>query len=272
MEEVIVFAREDIQGQMKKILNSPVLKNSATLSRFLSFIVTETVEGRQQQIKEYSIAVNVLNRPADFKPHDDAVVRIHAGRLRRALNEYYLIEGLNDPIFINIPKGCYVPQFEANTGKPVKIDSTVSPDRRIKPVLAIFPFRTLPKSHEMEEFSLILGEQLGAVLSHFHNISVIGYYSNEVTERIEKNILEAGRTIGADYIATGSFQFYEEKVLVTVNIIRATTGEIIVGETFERQFESRDFGKIHHDIVNLVVDGITSYSPLFPGNNQIVFR
>ena len=45
--------------------------------------------GRSNTIKEYTIAVNVLNKPVSFKPQHDAIVRIHAGRLRRALNYYY---------------------------------------------------------------------------------------------------------------------------------------------------------------------------------------
>ena len=111
MESVKLFLAEEINDQIKRILNSPGFRNSPTLSRFLSFVVSEAKLGHQQQIKEYSIAVNVLNRPPDFKPQDDAVVRIHAGRLRRALSEYYLIEGIHDPIIIHIPKGGYIPRI-----------------------------------------------------------------------------------------------------------------------------------------------------------------
>ena len=40
-------------------------------------------------LKEYTIAVNVLDKPTNFKPQDNSIVRIHAGRLRRALNHFY---------------------------------------------------------------------------------------------------------------------------------------------------------------------------------------
>src|SRR5439155_18547919 len=39
-------------------------------------------------------------------------VRIEAGRIRRALERYYLVAGTGDPVLITIPKGGYVPFFE----------------------------------------------------------------------------------------------------------------------------------------------------------------
>ena len=107
------FSVEEVNLQAQRILQQVTFRNSPTLSSFLNFIISETVQGRQQQIKEYTIALNVLNRSRDFKPQEDAVVRIHAGRLRRALNDYYITQGINDPIIIQIPKGSYVPEFRA---------------------------------------------------------------------------------------------------------------------------------------------------------------
>jgi adenylate cyclase len=43
------------------------------------------------------------------------VVRIEAGRIRRALEHYYLLAGRNDPIVVEIPKGGYVPNFRIGT-------------------------------------------------------------------------------------------------------------------------------------------------------------
>jgi hypothetical protein len=52
----------------------------------------------------------------------DAIVRIHAGRLRRALKEYYYDAGKNDPIVIEIPKGSYIPVFQPKN----KIENNLS--------------------------------------------------------------------------------------------------------------------------------------------------
>ena len=103
---------DEIQEQLTKILSSSKLSASNILSQFLYFIVNETLAGRGEALKEYTIAVYALKKSLDFNPQIDSIVRIHAGRLRRALKEYYHEEGVHDPIVIIIPKGNYMPVFE----------------------------------------------------------------------------------------------------------------------------------------------------------------
>ena len=45
-------------------------------------------------------------------PQHDPVVRIEAAKLRRRLERYYLTDGQENPIRIDVPKGTYVPTFE----------------------------------------------------------------------------------------------------------------------------------------------------------------
>jgi hypothetical protein len=75
--------------------------------------VDQTLLGNSNRLKEYTIALNVLNKPANFKPSENGVVRIHAGRLRRALNHYYKEIGVHDPIEISMPTGSYAALFTA---------------------------------------------------------------------------------------------------------------------------------------------------------------
>ncbi|QFR34468.1 adenylate cyclase [Ancylobacter sp. TS-1] len=102
---------EDVQHQVERILASPELRRSCRLADFLAYIVEETLQGRQDRIKAYSIGIEVLGRDAAFDPQLDPVVRIEAGRLRRELEYYYLTTGRDDPVGIEIPKGAYVPHF-----------------------------------------------------------------------------------------------------------------------------------------------------------------
>jgi adenylate cyclase len=81
---------------------------------FLRYIVEETLAGRGDRIKGYSVAVAVFERRTTFDAQSDPVVRIEAGRLRRALAHYYLGVGQIDPIIIEIPKGRYIPLFARN--------------------------------------------------------------------------------------------------------------------------------------------------------------
>ena len=100
-----------IQDALQRVLASRDFVNSERKRRFLKFVVQETLAGRADRIKAYSIALDAFDRDPSFNPGADPVVRIEAGRLRRCLEHYYLGEGAADRIRITIPKGGYVPQF-----------------------------------------------------------------------------------------------------------------------------------------------------------------
>lgn len=104
-----------IDEALERVLASRGFRGSARKQRFLRFIVQETLAGHADRIKAYAIAIDVFDRDASFDPLLDPVVRIHAGRVRRCLEQYYLTDGAFDAVRITIPKGSYVPQF---TGMP----------------------------------------------------------------------------------------------------------------------------------------------------------
>ena len=102
-----------VRAALGRIVESPDFAASERARRFLRYVVEETLAGRADRIKAFSVAVEVFGRKDDFDPQNDPVVRIEAGRLRRALERYYLLSGKDDPVFIDIPKGGYVPSFTA---------------------------------------------------------------------------------------------------------------------------------------------------------------
>jgi Tol biopolymer transport system component len=83
------------------------------MSRFLKFVVEETVEGRSERIKEYAIALEVFDKDESYDPQADSTVRTEASKLRSRLARYYESEGRDDAVRISIPKGAYVPVFDA---------------------------------------------------------------------------------------------------------------------------------------------------------------
>src|SRR6476646_6873563 len=119
-EPDMLFSVSAVEEELERIFRDPHFTESAILKKFLSFIVQETVQGRSNCLKEYTIAINVLEKPLSFNPQENGIVRIHAGRLRRALTEYYSDMGRNDQIVITIPKGKYVPVF-ASRSNPAEV-------------------------------------------------------------------------------------------------------------------------------------------------------
>jgi adenylate cyclase len=108
----------DVRNQLARILGNVEFGVPERLRHFLSYVVEQALAGHADRIKAYSIAIEVFGRGVNFDIQNDPVVRIEAGRLRRALERYYLVVGSRDPILIEIPKGGYAPQFCRRVGHP----------------------------------------------------------------------------------------------------------------------------------------------------------
>lgn len=100
---------ERFESACARILASRTFADAPRLRRFFQYVAELTAQGRQDEIKEYSLGVDVFERPPSFEPKTDPIVRVQAGRLRLKLLEYYDQEGRDDPARIEIPKGGYAP-------------------------------------------------------------------------------------------------------------------------------------------------------------------
>ncbi len=92
------FEADEIRAELDRILASDPFRTSNRIRQFLRFVVEETLAGRPDAIKAYSIAIDCFEREADFDPQLDPYVRIVARRLRRALKHYYEEQGADDPV------------------------------------------------------------------------------------------------------------------------------------------------------------------------------
>lgn len=127
-----------IREQLERLLASTDFAASDRSRKFLRYVVEETLDDRAERIKAYSVAISVFGRDESFDGQNDPVVRIEAGRLRRALERYYLLSGRDDPVVIDIPKGGYVPAFtyrgalQARPAKPSQSSADVLPAAAIR--------------------------------------------------------------------------------------------------------------------------------------------
>ncbi|HEY0032376.1 MAG TPA: hypothetical protein VGB81_03845, partial [Devosia sp.] len=133
-------SHEAVLSALERLLAWPELARSPQLASFLQYIVRRTLEGQEQSIKAYSIAVDVFGRPANFDPQSDPIVRVQARRLRALLNDYYAESGQNEPFQIRLPTGRYIPEFVSpvsDTG----IAASREPVPLPSPAKKIVPFR-----------------------------------------------------------------------------------------------------------------------------------
>src|SRR3984893_2820273 len=117
------------------VLRSPEFADSPRLSRFLKYVVEQTLNGHAADLKEYRVGVDVFDRPADYDPKTDPVVRVEARQLRFRLAAYYPARGHRNEVVISIPKGGYGARFERTA--PVEL-----PLEKVPPVVSLSPARS----------------------------------------------------------------------------------------------------------------------------------
>ena len=100
-----------ILAALGRVLSQPDFSASPRLSSFLQFVVAETLEGRADRLKAFTIASMALGHDEKFNPKTNSIVRVQAGRLRRLLVNYYEGPGRFDTWEIRLRPGSYVPEF-----------------------------------------------------------------------------------------------------------------------------------------------------------------
>ena len=104
--------RDDPHWELaQRVVAGPHFARSPLLSKFLLFVVAETLEGRGEEITEHQIGVQVFDRPPDYRTLEDNIVRNYARQLRKRLAEHFAGEGISEAVRIEIPLGGYVPVF-----------------------------------------------------------------------------------------------------------------------------------------------------------------
>jgi len=139
-----------VRRALGAIIGSETFARSERLRSFLSYIVESELSGKAAHLKGYSIGVDVFGRTPGFDAGNDPLVRVHAGKLRKLLDQYYQTEGVADPLRIHVPLGSYVPEYRlSNTAR----QSTV-PASRQKPATH-GPWIPAPVSSPLALFSLL---------------------------------------------------------------------------------------------------------------------
>ena len=116
-----------VRRQLDRVLASDGFSRNERLARFLRFAVERHLQGRDGEVKESVIAVEVFGRNPDHDPRHDSIVRTEATRLRARLGEYYLGERKNDALVIELPKGGYTPVFRQIARSPGPVGNVWRP-------------------------------------------------------------------------------------------------------------------------------------------------
>jgi len=123
---------------VQRITESRGFRKSELLKRFLLEVSELALAGRAQEITEQRLGICIFGRPEGYDPGEDNIVRSYARMLRKRLEAYFAEEGAYEPLRLTIPRGGYVPVFEA---APVSL----------KPVASAEPFLVTAKTVAQDE-------------------------------------------------------------------------------------------------------------------------
>ena len=266
VESDCLFSVTAVEQQLENIFRAPYFAESPILKKFLSFIVEETIHDRSNCLKEYTIAIKVLDKPLNFNPQENGIVRIHAGRLRRALSRYYSEMGGNDQIVITIPKGKYVPLF-VNRSNPMdaalidhEIHDDFVADDDDSMTVAILPFIGTSKGTLANSFADGLCLQISSMAMKLKDVSVIAYPAIKNLVSGPADYRELGTLVGFNYVITGGVQLMKNKVRVNIQLIECTSYKQVWSQLFERTLTGDNVFEIEDEICRHAIDQLEELS------------
>ncbi len=101
----------EIEAELQRILLTPEFLKNSGASGFLKFVVEESLAGRGDRLKAFTIATMVFERDSSFDAQSNSAVRVQALRLRNLLQAYYAGAGQKNPVRIVLRTGSYRPAF-----------------------------------------------------------------------------------------------------------------------------------------------------------------
>src|SRR5262245_9368824 len=276
--------------QLERVLASPGFARNQRLSRFLRFVVEGHLEGKDRELKESLLAIEVVGRSPGYDPKQDPIVRTEASRLRARLSEYYLGEGKDDPLIIELPKGGYVPtirlsQHRPETTAPLATVHSESPLRkwrlgkriwigagvaclvvalaavgwwRSRPEdsipIAVLPLINLNQEPSTDYFADGLTSEIIRNLSIIDGLAARSESSSFALKGKPQKARDAGRQLEADYLVEGSVLRSDQQLRINVQLVRVSDDFPLWSGSYNR--ELTDIFAIQDEISRGIVNNL----------------
>ncbi|MBI3681290.1 MAG: tetratricopeptide repeat protein [Acidobacteria bacterium] len=283
--ELQEFNGPAVRKQLEQVLSSAGFAHNDRLSGFLRFVVERHLEGRDTELKESLIAIEVFGRKPDYDPKQDAIVRTEAVRLRARLSKYYQGEGSSDRVIIELPKGGYTPVFRQPASESVSaISSRVRGAFRLGPrlwfmaaltglavalaatgwwrvqrqnapvAIAVLPLQNLSHDPASDYFADGLTDELIRNLSIIDGLATRSRTSSFAFRGKPLNVREAGKQLAADYILEGSVLRAGGQLRINVQLIRTRDDSPLWAGKYDR--ELTDVFAIQDEISRGIVNSL----------------
>ncbi|MGI9304304.1 MAG: AAA family ATPase [Gammaproteobacteria bacterium] len=264
-----------VRAELERILVSPEFVNADRIQRFPRFVVEETLAGRAGHLKGYTLAIEVFDRDASFDPNTDPIVRVEAGRLRRRLEKYYLSEGRDNPIHIEIPKGRYAPTIQARVpssdvcaaddtaaapATPPSIDGEqrqvdASPTSVAALSLAVLPFQNLSDESQRDSFCDGLTEEVITGLARVPALSVIARITMLQHHTRAVDVRQLGGELAVRYVLQGSMRLAGQRLRITAQLIDVSDGAHVWADNFDCELTGDEIA-LQQDLTEAIVTAL----------------
>ncbi|MDP3718051.1 MAG: hypothetical protein Q8T13_09845 [Acidobacteriota bacterium] len=253
-----------VHEQLDRILASKGFVSAGRLSRLLRHIVERTLAGETDQLKEYSVGMEVFDRDDKYDPRIDSIVRVEAGRLRSRLEEYYGTDGAADAVRISLPRGAYVALFEPHQAAPpapAQEPETIESPRRVwaawalstgvvalvvavvtwvgwsrsaegPPSVAVLAFEQYSASEEDGATAAQLTDHVTAELARLGTVSVVSHTSAMQFAGERKPLREIAQALNAAFVVEASIENVSGGIRVMARVVNAATDRKIWVEDY----------------------------------------
>ncbi|MEO8483029.1 MAG: tetratricopeptide repeat protein [Acidobacteriota bacterium] len=215
-----------VREQLERILRSETFQQADRLKHFLTFIVGEAAGGRQTNLKEYVVGVQVFRKEESFDPRTDPIVRVQARRLRAKLVRYYREEGRTDPITIDLPKGGYAPVFKPREA-PVLLRRSISTALVRRNTVIVQAFADHTGSQELGYLCEALRDELTHALTQLPGLRVLASRGPETREAED----DAARSVAI--VLGGSVRQSGNRLRIGVHLIDGASGCYLWSESID---------------------------------------
>jgi hypothetical protein len=136
--------RNLVRSQLERIVSDARFAASKRYPQLLRYIVEQTLEGHEDDLKERTLGVEVFHRPPDYDTNLDPVVRLCAAEVRKRLAQYYQLPGHESELKIDLNPGSYIPVFSHPLTVAREVIPAVVPSKaeQVGPLQVTQPTRT----------------------------------------------------------------------------------------------------------------------------------
>ncbi len=254
--------KQAVLEQLERIRKDKLFRDTTRMKRFLSYVVHETLNGNSDLLKGYTIGLEVFDKPDDFDPQADTIVRVQAGQLRRRLELYYGSNGLKDPVRIIIPKGQYSPVFEmrreALQDFPLAIpdsqvalnDTSEMTDFGSRPGIAVFTFNDLNGPDQSNYFAKGLTAEIVNALVQFRYLRIVARMPTVEHSGENVDLKKFAKDYDVQFILNGTVRRSGDVLRVSVDLLSTETGEHVFSRIFDKKYSAKDIFDIQEEIAS----------------------